>query len=240
MRHVACMEHRSEAQLRDGQTDKQKEALKLGRQKGTNHLEGNKHSEETKRKMSESAKKWCAENPEQATARAINNRGENHYKWNGGSSQLNTSIRRMTEYRKWADAVVRRDGVCMKCGIDTDLEAHHSKSLANIIIVHDITTIEQARNCTDLWNVNNGTTLCERCHCECHGREYTPIGFGRRKEPRRVRRSMAGENNPNYHGGKVCIICPVCGQEFYAKPSRVHRRKTCSRRCANENQRKHI
>jgi len=112
-RHFACMEHRAEAQKVSGITDKQLAALSLGRQKGTNHLKGIPKSAESKLKQSKSMKLWCKNNPEKALNRAKNNRGEKHYRWNGGSSKLNTSIRLMTENRKWMDSVKLRDGACV-------------------------------------------------------------------------------------------------------------------------------
>lgn len=221
-------------------TEKQKAALVLGREKGTNHLEGIPKSEASNRKRSESHKIWCAENPDKLAARGAKTRGANHYKWNGGSSRLNVSIRAMTENRKWMDTVVRRDAKCFKCGTDTDIEAHHIKPLAEIVMDYEIKTREQARDCAALWDLTNGVTLCERCHCEHHGRAYTPTGNGRRKAPREVRRTMAGTANPNYRGGKVPLTCPQCGTEFQVKQAEVGKRKCCSRRCLGENQRKNV
>ena len=138
------------------------------------------------------------------------------------------------------DAVVRRDGKCSVCGVDTDLEAHHVKPLSEIVKEHGITTREQARQCSALWDLSNGVTLCERCHCKHHGRKYTPTGNGRRKQPRKVRRTMAGTANPNYRGGTVSLTCPQCGKVFQVKQAEVGKRKCCSRRCLGESQRKAV
>ena len=221
-------------------TEKQKDALAMGRQKGTNHLEGIPKSEESKRKRSEAMRAWCAANPDKVKNRAAKNSGSNNYRWNGGSSRLNTSIRQLTEHRRWMDTVVRRDGECFKCGADTDLEAHHIKPMAEIIAEHNIKTREQARECAALWDLSNGITFCERCHYEHHGRTYTSSGNGRRKKPRKDRSSMAGSANPNYKGGNVPLTCPQCGTTFKVKPSETSKRKYCSRGCANESQRKNI
>ena len=221
-------------------TDAQRAALALGRQKGTNHLRGIPKSEESKRKRSVAMKAWCAANPDKVKQRASKNSGPNNYRWNGGSSRLNVAIRRLTEHRRWMDAVVRRDGTCSTCGADTDLEAHHITPFAVIIAEHGITTREQARECASLWDLSNGITLCERCHCAEHGRKYTPIGHGRRKQPRKQRCSMKGEGNPNYKGGPLPKTCSMCGAIFNVKRCRLDKRTFCSRRCVNESQRRNV
>jgi len=239
VRHVACLEHRNEAQERAGLTAAQLIALALGRRPGTNNRTGYKHRDESKRKASQSHKRWCAEHADLVKARGEKTRGAKHYNWKGGSSRLNTAIRRMTENRNWMDAVVRRDGVCQKCGTNVNLEAHHVEPFAEILARHGITKPEQARVCGALWDLSNGITLCESCHCEHHGRAYTPTGNGRRKSPRKVRRPMTGEANPNYKGGRVVMTCPQCGATFYVKPAEVLKRKCCSRKCLGASQRKH-
>ena len=171
-RFAACMLHRAEAQKMYGQTPAQLEALKLGRPKGTNHLEGSTRSEETKRKMSMSMSRWCAENPERVRARGRKTRGPSHYKWNGGSTRLNTSIRGMREHRRWMDATKERDGRCMRCAGVENLESHHIIGLAVLISMYGIKNREQARNTPELWDLNNGITLCRMCHYREHGRVY--------------------------------------------------------------------
>lgn len=171
-RYVACMEHRSLAQARWGLTEAQEKALLLGRVPGTNHRTGYKHREESKRKASESHKAWCAANPDKVKARGEKIRGENHYKWNGGSSRLNSAIRRLTEHRKWMEAVRERDGKCVICGSAENLESHHITPLAYIVETNGITSREQARGCSALWDLSNGMTLCRPCHYNIHGRTY--------------------------------------------------------------------
>jgi 5-methylcytosine-specific restriction endonuclease McrA len=184
VRYVACMEHRHEAQKAAGVTDSQRAALSLGRTPGTNHRTGYKHKESSKRKASKSRRAWNAANRDKIKARGAKTRGVNHYNWKGGVTRLNTAVRRMTEYRRWAESVVQRDGKCTKCGSETGLESHHVKPLAEIMLEHGITTTNLARGCSELWDVSNGQTLCERCHCAEHGRTYTQRGNGRRKKVR--------------------------------------------------------
>ena len=172
VRYVACMEHRNEAQAREGLTDAQLSALAKGRKPGTNNRTGYKHGKETKRKISESHKAWCAANTDKVKARGEKTRGANHYNWKGGSSRLNSAIRRLTENRKWMDAVKARDGKCLVCGYTENLESHHIVPLAVLAEVYGITNRDEARDCVALWDLSNGMTVCTRCHYKIHGRKY--------------------------------------------------------------------
>lgn len=172
VRHVSCLEHRNEAQGKAGLTESQLVALSMGRRPGTNNRTGYKHREESKRKASESHRRWCAENPDKVKARGDKTRGQRHYNWKGGSSRLNSAIRRLTENRNWMDAIKGRDGECLVCGGVENLEAHHIVPLAVLVGVHGITNRDAARECSALWDLANGMTVCSRCHYKIHGRRY--------------------------------------------------------------------
>lgn len=174
VRYVACMEHRDEAKRMFPITDKQNEALLLGRVKGDNRRTGTKHKEETKQKISLAHKRFWLENPDKLAERGKKMRGEKHYRWNGGSSFLNLSIRQMTENRKWMDAVKERDGECVNCGSVENLESHHIKPLVEIMEELNIKSREDARKHADvLWDIENGIALCQKCHYGEHGRVYS-------------------------------------------------------------------
>lgn len=113
---------------------------------------GQSPSMETRRKMSESQK------------------GDKCYNWKGGITKLNHLIRNCLEYREWIMAVFKRDNfTCTKCGATkVYLHAHHLKLFSQIMQEHSITTIEEALECAELWDVENGTSLCEECHWQVH------------------------------------------------------------------------
>jgi len=171
-RYSACMAHRAQAQVVNGITEAQSAGLSRGREKGTNHRAGYKHKQESKEKTSASHKRYCAENPEKVKERGILTRGENHYKWKGGQTKINVMVRRLDEHRKWMSAVKSRDKVCVKCASSINLEAHHIKPLAAIVEEHSVTTRDEARACQPLWDLENGITVCRRCHYGIHGRTY--------------------------------------------------------------------
>lgn len=154
--------------------------LELGRQKGIDR-KGHIQTPEEKAKRSKTLRQFYIDNPEVAQERGKKLRAELHYRWNGGISKLNKSIRTMTENRKWMETVKKRDGKCLFCGSKKELEADHIKPLAEILTEYEITDREQARECKELWDLDNGRTLCRKCHSEKDNRKYTPIGQGRRQ-----------------------------------------------------------
>lgn len=173
VRYVACMEHRAQSQVISGITEAQQRGLSLGREKGTNHRTGYKHKEESKRKTSIKNKQFWKDHPEELKRRGEKLRGDKHYRWKGGVSKLNISIRQMHENRKWMDAVKERDGACVRCGSKWRLEAHHKIGLAEIIEYYEIKDREDARGNELLWDINNGETICELCHYKEHDRRFT-------------------------------------------------------------------
>lgn len=115
------------------------------------------HTDETKLKMRESA-----------------HRGADHHNYKGGITELDKAIRRLPEYDKWRDGVFERDNyTCRDCGKrGGNLEGHHDpKTFAQIIQENNIQTIEDALNCEELWDIENGVTLCVNCHDKRHSKE---------------------------------------------------------------------
>jgi hypothetical protein len=84
---------------------------------------------------------------------------------------LKLRIRNTTQYLKWRISILKRDNFqCRICHISLKdkrnlrLEVHHLKRFKDIVNANNITTIKQALECQDLWNVDNGICVCSTCH----------------------------------------------------------------------------
>ena len=94
------------------------------------------------------------------------NRGEKAWNWKGGLTLLKNLIRESFKYRQWRSDVFTRDNfTCQDCGHHGgNLESHHKKAFSKILYEYSIKTLEEALSCEELWNINNGKTLCQKCH----------------------------------------------------------------------------
>jgi len=83
-------------------------------------------------------------------------KGKDHWNWKGGITPERMKVRRSRAYSDWRRAVFSRDGyVCQQCGQHGGkLNAHHIERFAD--------------NTSRRLDVNNGITLCEKCHKEVH------------------------------------------------------------------------
>ena len=137
---------------------------------------GKHHSEKTKKRMSEDAKrrnvtppsrKGCLASEETKKKLRAARAGEKHPNWQGGISKIDRRCRRMAEYLQWRSSVFERDDwACQTCRIrGVYVTAHHINGFSKIIKENNIIDIATARQCDELWDINNGVTLCEDCHC---------------------------------------------------------------------------
>lgn len=126
---------------------------------------GSKHTQESKDKIS-LANKNRKISPETRNKLRIVNSGSKSRLWKGGTTILNQQIRTCFKYRQWRSDVFERDNyTCMNCGKRGGYkEAHHLKALFKIIEEYNIKNIDDALECEELWNINNGRTLCKSCH----------------------------------------------------------------------------
>uniref|UniRef100_A0A6M3LFB6 HNH endonuclease n=1 Tax=viral metagenome TaxID=1070528 RepID=A0A6M3LFB6_9ZZZZ len=91
--------------------------------------------------------------------------GDKHWNWRGGITGLRTQIYNYEGTNSWRNKVFERDNwACQSCKSKVPLEAHHKKEFNIIIETHNIISLEQALNCEELWDINNGITLCKKCH----------------------------------------------------------------------------
>jgi len=97
-----------------------------------------------------------------------NQKGENNGNWKGNKAitPIVMRLRMSWKYRQWRSDVFERDNyTCQKCNqIGGKLNADHIKPFSHIIKDNNIKTFEEGVGCEELWNINNGRTLCFNCH----------------------------------------------------------------------------
>lgn len=90
-----------------------------------------------------------------------------HHLWKGGITPLKHQIRVLSEYNQWRKTIFERDNwTCQICGVrggKLHID-HYPKSFAQILQENNIQSLDDAMNCQELWDVNNGRTLCIECH----------------------------------------------------------------------------
>ena len=117
---------------------------------------GKELSEESKLKMSEAhtgmSKPWM--------------HGANNPKWNGGTTKLRRRVERSIPYKTWRKAIFERDSyTCRWCGQKGGkIEVDHIVPYSYLIEKNQIRTLDKAIKCKELWDLNNGRTLCRACH----------------------------------------------------------------------------
>jgi hypothetical protein len=124
------------------------------RQYGVEHW-----SEEQK----ELRRRWNKEHPEiirmkgkhhsEETKRrmSLTRQGSGNANWKGGLTKLIRGIRRSPEYYQWRKAILERDKyTCQDCKSTGEVDAHHKQSI-----------LDYPEN---IFEVNNGLTLCGNCH----------------------------------------------------------------------------
>ena len=134
--------------------------------KASKSLQGRKFSKETLQKMSTSQKNRTI--PIEVRKKiSFALKGDKSYLWKGGKILLYNQIRSCFEYRLWRSDCFRRDNyTCQDCGDNRggNLEVHHIKAFIVILKEYLIKTMEEALACVELWDINNGKTVCKTCH----------------------------------------------------------------------------
>jgi len=119
-------------------------------------------------RIAEMAKKVSESHKQQFAEGIRNNKGANNPNWkNGqGTSEIHNIVRQLQKYKEWRLAVFTRDNfICVKCGdVSREINADHIKRFSDIMHENNIKTTEQAELCNELWDIDNGRTLCIECH----------------------------------------------------------------------------
>lgn len=93
-------------------------------------------------------------------------RREHGPNWKGGKIELRKQVQNTRQYKMWRQAIFNRDRfMCVLCNsIGVYLNCDHIKPYSVIIKQNSITSLKEALDCKELFDVNNGRTLCRDCH----------------------------------------------------------------------------
>ena len=92
--------------------------------------------------------------------------GDKNPSWMGGVNPLILSIRSSYKSRQWrSDIFYRDDFTCQVCfGRGGKLHADHIRAFSAIFYANTIKSLQEALDCEEFWDLNNGRTLCYDCH----------------------------------------------------------------------------
>lgn len=79
-------------------------------------------------------------------------------------------IRASKRYKEWRNHIIKTQKKCVVCGIwgGGCLQAHHKKSLKQIVIEKNLISLNEAHKCPEVWDINNGMCICSHHHIELH------------------------------------------------------------------------
>lgn len=93
--------------------------------------------------------------------------GDRNTNWKGGITPLNQVVRHCIEYKQWVKDILKRDNytclLCHRYGGDMEID-HYPKRFKDIMAENMIKSYVEAQKCEELWDRNNGRTLCLKCH----------------------------------------------------------------------------
>jgi predicted HNH restriction endonuclease len=125
--------------------------------KGKIFTETHKHNISKSLKNSEEAKKYQFKTGEQNPAYGRNQKGPLNPNWKGGVTSSNQKSRNDPKLKVWRQEVFERDKfTCQHCGAKGFLHAHH--------------IIPFSEDLSKAFDVENGITVCVKCHENIHGR----------------------------------------------------------------------
>jgi len=94
--------------------------------------------------------------------------GSENPNWKGGITPFLRHLRTSFEYKQWRKEVFERDDyTCQTCGVrGVGIHADHIKMFSDILRENNVDNYKDAVKCDELWDLSNGQTLCEKCHCK--------------------------------------------------------------------------
>lgn len=96
---------------------------------------------------------------------SLHHTGEKEF--TGFKNMLSSRIRGTGKYLQWRSDVFKRDYFyCQGCGEKGYLEAHHIIPISTLLLEFEITNMDKAVNCKELWDIENGISYCKKCHAE--------------------------------------------------------------------------
>lgn len=139
-------------------------------------------SEERKKKISLSHKgKKLTEETKQKLSQWLKGKrvGDKHPMWKGGCSSLKKRLRVCSEYLQWRRKIYERDEyICQECYKKSNrLNVHHIKPIYDIAMRNNLQTLEDYKKCDEMWDINNGITLCQKCHNKFKNKELEYINY---------------------------------------------------------------
>jgi hypothetical protein len=141
-------------------SEKQKEQLRFA---------ASNRSEETRKKMSE-AQIGKKDSDITKLKKSQAHAGEKCYNWKGGKTPIYKHIRGHRKYKEWCQAVLTKynhtDVFTKKRG--GRLSCHHVIPVNTLLKMNQVKTIEEALECSLIWDVNNGIILKKSAHDKFH------------------------------------------------------------------------
>ena len=82
------------------------------------------------------------------------------------TTPIKHSVRHSDKYKQWRQNIFERDNyTCQQCGQrGGNIVADHIEAFSLLWISNNIETFNEALLCNELWNLDNGRTLCNKCH----------------------------------------------------------------------------
>lgn len=139
--------------------------------------------------------------------------GENGSNWRGGKKKINCDYCGKEFYRKPSHIYDGNNYCSNNCRQRAQIGTKRPETRNRVI--------KYCRVCGKEIEVKKSHADIEGNYCslECRTIGYVENGV------------FSGENNPNWRGGKVELICENCGKKYYKTPSLADKSRFCSRSC---------